>query len=231
MNNIFLSSDCCDSFEKGVVVTTLPRPVDIRDDMGVNLCELSLSGVANIPPGLEYGVMAEGKGEKYRTQLSRCFDAHTLLNSLSLDKRFSFDQLPGGEIRADFPAESQMDFGEELELMTGYEGSVVDGDVARPGDLFRFVPFMVAEIDIVAKNPVGNEVRRGLRLVPLEYRNGENVRFQFDQPNFVPLKKGIEIETIKFYLTTVGGNIVQFVPGGSLQAHLQLAPVKSRLLL
>jgi hypothetical protein len=231
MNNIFLSSGACDSFERGIITTTLPFPIDIREDMGINLCELSFGGVINIPRGLSYQI----NGEQHVTQHSSCRDLEDFLNSLCVVKGYSFER-KNGKITAKFPKNGEMEFGFRLQDMTGFpDGVIKSGDwVMGGGNMFRYLPYMVAEIDIVDKRPYGNTLRQGLRMVPLEYKNyiteWDHFNFQFKEQNFVPVKRGTTIDTIKFCLTTRDANVVPFTKGGSLQAHLQFCPVRDRLL-
>jgi hypothetical protein len=233
MNNIFLTSDCCDSFEEGVVVTTLPSPIDIREDMGVNLCELSISGLVNIPGGLQYKI----GGMTKETAAIHCLDPLEFLNSLCTEPGYRFEREPDGKLIAKFEKGKSILISEGLQAMTGFgrqkhDYPVTNGDYtyAKDVDLFYYASCLTVETDIVVKQPIGSQMRHALRMVPLSYRSGESLRFQFYHSDYVPIKKGTEIETIKLYLTNEMNDIVNFKVGGGIQAHLQLCPISSRLL-
>jgi hypothetical protein len=230
MNNIFLTSGSCDSFINGVVTTTLPQPIDIREEMGINLCELSFGRIVNVPRGLNYTI----NGVQRSTHQSYHPDIEEFLNSLCVEKGYSFTR-ENGKIVANFPKNGEMEISPRLQNLTGLPEVVRKGTSIFGGwDLFHYVPYLVVEVDVVEKRPFGVSSRYGVRMVPLEYKNHildwEHFRFQFKEPNFVPLQKGSEIETIKLCFSTRDGVVVPFAKGGCLQAHLQLCPVRSRLL-
>jgi hypothetical protein len=229
MNDIFLSSGSCDSFKDGVLITTLPYPLDMPESMGINLCDLSFGGVVNIPGGLDFTV----GGKDYVTDPLQTADIDELLEHLvkrTPDYSFSRRKQDGAFV-AKFPRDGVVTLSEVLQKITGWGQKIRNGDVLESGwDLFYAVPYLTVELDAVDKTPYGVDVVKGLRMVPMEYKNdGDNYRFEFTHPHFVPLKRG-EIKTLKLYLSSRFG-VVDFLHSGSLYAHLQVSPITKQLLI
>jgi hypothetical protein len=227
MDNLFLTSGSCDSFEDGVLVTTLPSPLDIREGMGINLCELSFGGLVNIPGGLDFSIGNAG----FRTVPMQSNDIKSTLNELAGHVRgHSFKENKKGYIVANFPAQSVMRLGRLLQKITGWGPEIRNGDTLESGwDLWYMVPYLIVELSAVKKSFYGVRTCGGLRMVPVEYKNDwGNFRFEFAHPVFVPMMKG-EVATLRLCLRSRFG-VVDFLTGGSLQAHLQISPVTSRLL-
>jgi hypothetical protein len=232
MSNLFINSHASDSFVDGVVTTTLPFPVDVREDMGVNLCELSFGRIANVPEGVRWQI----NDDRFETEAAYCTDIEYFLNTLCMGRRgFEFKRQPSGAIRAKFTGGGRMTFSPSMQQLTGFPAQVINGDeVERGWDLFYFLPYVIVETDVVEKRPFGNTLRQGLRMVPMEYKNHypdwDHFKYEFMQQNFVPMKRMGEFASIKICLTTINGRVVRFVKGGCLQAHLQFSPISSRLL-
>lgn len=225
MNNIFLSRALCDSFDGGELVTTLPQPLDLSG-MGVNLCELSLGGLVNVPAADIYL-----DGRVFPLTERRCVDIEELLAALCARRGFAFQRTSAGAYRAHFdPAHREMRIPAVLQEITGFPEIIRSGMETRDWDLFAHVPYVVAEMDAAGKTSFGNEMMKGLRLLPAGYKNEQEVvDYEFRNPNFVRIRDG-EMRVIKFRLVSKNG-VVKFLPGGTLQCTLQLAPVKSKLLL
>lgn len=225
MTNIFLSSGLCDSFVNGELETTLPQALDIKQPMGVNLTELSCDEFANVP-ACNYTV----EGREYRMPAGNCMELEQLLEELTNAKRgYRFERTMTGSVKAVFPKRptAVMRIPQELAEITGFDEIIRDGDETTNWDLFAYVPYMLAVLDVAEKTAVGNSSFKALRMVPGSYKKGDTY-FQFIAQNFVSIIPG-EICKLRFKLVSKHGN-VQFLRGGTLQAAIQLSPVTKKLL-